>query len=287
MKNLLLGLLSITMCFGGAVKSQKLSLAEINLSRSSTSYSSVNLSEQELLKLTPGSKILDKDYSGFDQYTSQKISLVGMAGDLSFKINGSEESRFERYLDVGTYYNFFYNLGIGYGQGNLTVLDSFDGQRGLGVVTLDSVYSHNVRSYYGGEMVGLSLGHHWRTKPSRFTFQFGISSRFGVLLNTETTVRSDSRYGYKYDLPNAGGYSMTMENIENDEEVYKGKNAFDVGMGVPISIAFQLSKNQRTLKLIRLFAETELGYGFTMHPELTTFYQSRFRNSLGIRLGLE
>lgn len=288
MKSAVLVLLVSAIGFGGTVKSQKLSLSEVSLKHSIITYSPTNLSEQDFMKLAPGSEILGRDYTGFDNYSNNGSVASGIIGELNFKIQGKEESRFTRYFSIGTYYNSYHQVGVSYYQRDLTVLDSYDGQRDLGVVTLDSVFTSHIYANYSSQQVGLVMGHHWRTKSdARLKFQLGLVSSMGFLVNGETRVQSNNRYGYKYGLPNSGGYSMDMNSIENDSEVHESKTAVDVAFGTPISLSFQLSKKQKNLKLVHLFAETQLGYGFTMHPELSTFHQARIQNSIGVRLALE
>lgn len=153
---------------------------------------------------------------------------------------------------------------------------------------IDSVTRSNITMRYKTQLIQFDANLLFRTNPqSRWSVYGGIGITAGASLNANTEI---NYYSYlKTEMKSSDGTisSYYSDYDRNKREVFSNGSTTNLTVYIPLGIDFRLARRSEFWKRLHIFYEMRPGIETMKIPELRTYSNGTFQNSIGFRVAWE
>lgn len=248
----------------------------------------------EFQKLAPGSKLLQADFTGFNQSPDVWSTINGQfAANVGFRFSNKNKTAYRKnpILRLGFTYISVTDLS-----NNLTKTNTFRSDTLVSVTNgstyyLDSNITRNYNMRHNSDQIRLDVSLIFRTNPkARWQFYGGLGLTAGVSLNSNTTIE----YGVSGSLNDNNEmqsypfyYLYYDDNFTYQNEYYRNAADFGMSLNAPLGIDFRMGKKREFWKRTHLFYEVRPGVAFSNIGDLGMFGNTCVQQGFGIKVNWE
>lgn len=266
--------------FGQGIENKKsplLKLESVSLFPNVQTFYSANQSLEDFNELAPGSVILARDYSDFNNFDfTTSNSSSGIEGMASFLLRSKKDGGYKS--------STIFRVGLGFSNGSnfstssqKTEQFTFDtlasAQTGNRLL-LDSLNYDALSAQHNSNLMRLSLSIIFRSRQeTRLSIYGGVGLYGSMAFNSYTDVSLfRSQQSIVTDVDGNQFLGNTNEEFSSTQrsERYANQNTFSCAVYAPIGITMRLSKHHSFWKRMSIFTEVRPGVDVTSIPEIGT-----------------
>jgi hypothetical protein len=277
-------------CISAPAESGKLKISEAHVLSGGGGTTTVDGSFSDFRYLAPESRILARDFSGFEPsmyFAADRNSFQSL--QLGFRTDKLPQA----VLRIGV--SNVIQSGLMTRSGFLSESFPYDtlvsSQTG-DVFFVDSTYIQQYDFRYGNRQLRLDVNLLYRLHPERrWTLQGGIGLTAGFSYAASTVLQYSAGEGGSpgwnyYDSPGYMPWGYRDDAGEREVEKFDGPNGFGAGVYVPLGIDFRVGKKREFWKPIHLYFETRPSIQFNSVPGRGICVGVGSSAGLGLRVNL-
>lgn len=259
-------------------------------------YRDAPLSLEEMKKVAPGSVLLNKDYSDFDE---ANLYFYGITGNSLLGVKAQfipYSKKKKEYLNYSTIH-----IGFAYGEININGPSYLKEERNR----FDTLVASNGSSFYldsaskefaqfnwSEKLVGIDIGQTFHTDDKRI---FSCWAGYGIQLAMGLDTRFRGYYSYSEyniisasDVPNSAttmNYSdpNASYTIEGKTETIRTKNVFVPRVYFPLGVQVRFSRKENFWNKLALTAEARMSMDIQPVPNSVMLTRFSFNQTAGLK----
>ena len=244
---------------------------------------------EDFRRLAPGSILLNKDYSTFEQSRGQSIDAdaeFSAAIGISFLDKKKNDYRNMK-LRIGVNYLSYSSLTSNYSKATYTRYDTLSSSHGGSAAYLDSVRSESLNMRYASREIRADISLIFSTNPAaRWALYGGIGATVGASIKSYTDVSYSDYFSIESTYEGAATTlgSNSSDNYNSVTERITSKNGIGYSVYIPMGIDYRMANKSEFWKRIHLFYEAKPFVNFSNAGELGTVSNVGVNNGVGLRV---
>jgi hypothetical protein len=223
-------------------------------------------------KLAKGSKLLEEDFSSYDNnvlfYNGEVGSIGGIHTYFKFVNPSKVDQKIFSSMRIGISFTDSRKLSRSYSKSDKFRVDTLISNQTGQAYFIDSTATESIYMDYGQSQVFLSAAYFLGSNPEdRWAFYSGVGLMAGYTIDSYTYISKSNSSHVDNSRYDEDRYSSEYHS-RSEDEYYKNDNSFSVIASLPIGVDFRIGKKRRFWSNSHLAAEFQPSLYYYSIPEL-------------------